>query len=171
VLAEQRKESITKYCWHSQAKLFRDFNFVTGHHTPTDSLAMMFPLFIGIASNEQAEGVANALLRFLKPGGLASTLHYTGQQWDAPNGWAPLQWIAYQGLKNYRYDAFAKEIATRWLANVQRVYQNTGKLVEKYNVDDITLEAGGGEYPVQDGFGWTNGVCLALLKSGKGHGA
>ncbi|MFT6881125.1 MAG: alpha,alpha-trehalase, partial [Arcticibacterium sp.] len=44
-----------------------------------------------------------------------------------------------------------------------RVYKNTGKMVEKYNVNDLRLEAGGGEYPVQDGFGWTNGVLLKLL--------
>ncbi|MFT4750481.1 MAG: alpha,alpha-trehalase [Neolewinella sp.] len=24
------------------------------------------------------------------------------------------------------------------------------------------MEAGGGEYPVQDGFGWSNGVCLRM---------
>ncbi len=48
-----------------------------------------------------------------------------------------------------------------------KVYKNTGKLVEKYNVVDMSLEAGGGEYPVQDGFGWTNGVLLRLLSEDK----
>lgn len=162
-LADRRKELIRKYFWHAQAKLFRDFNFITGHHTPTDSLAMMYPLYMQIATEEQAQGVAEAVQRFLKPGGLVSTLHHTGQQWDAPNGWAPLQWIAYRGLKNYGHHALADEIKNRWLTNVRRVYQNTGKLVEKYNVEDITLKAGGGEYPVQDGFGWTNGVTLKFL--------
>ena len=48
------------------------------------------------------------------------------------------------------------------------VYSRTGKLMEKYNVVDTQLEAGGGEYPGQDGFGWTNGVLLALIaKYGK----
>ncbi len=36
-------------------------------------------------------------------------------------------------------------------------------MVEKYNVMDLNLQGGGGEYPVQDGFGWTNGVLLRLL--------
>jgi len=35
-------------------------------------------------------------------------------------------------------------------------------MLEKYNVIDTTLVAGGGEYPTQDGFGWTNGVYLDL---------
>ena len=30
-------------------------------------------------------------------------------------------------------------------------------MMEKYDVCDMAREAGGGEYPVQDGFGWTNG--------------
>ena len=38
----------------------------------------------------------------------------------------------------------------------------TGKLMEKYNVDE-KLVAGGGEYPTQDGFGWTNGVLRRLI--------
>jgi alpha,alpha-trehalase len=44
-----------------------------------------------------------------------------------------------------------------------RVFDSTGKLMEKYNVIDTDVKAGGGEYPLQDGFGWTNGVLLNLL--------
>ena len=36
--------------------------------------------------------------------------------------------------------------------------------MEKYNVEDMTKTAGGGEYPSQDGFGWTNGVLITLIK-------
>ncbi len=162
-LADRRRALISKYFWHPQANVFRDFNFITGYHTDIDSLAMLFPLYMQIATEEQASGVANAIQQFLKPGGLVTTLHYTGQQWDAPNGWAPLQWIGYKGLRNYGFNDLADEIAKRWINNVSRVYKNTGKLVEKYNVEDITLEAGGGEYPVQDGFGWTNGVMMKFL--------
>jgi hypothetical protein len=43
-------------------------------------------------------------------------------------------------------------------------YKNTGKLMEKYNALDIETVAGGGEYPNQDGFGWTNGVYLNYNK-------
>ena len=110
------------------------------------------------------EGVAQMIEKeFLKPGGLISTLNITGQQWDAPNGWAPLQWLAIQGLRNYGQNDLANTIKERWVKLNKKVYKSTGKMVEKYNVMDLTLEAGGGEYPVQDGFGWTNGVLLKLL--------
>ncbi|HKO80554.1 MAG TPA: trehalase family glycosidase, partial [Chitinophagaceae bacterium] len=85
-------------------------------------------------------------------------------QWDAPNGWAPLQWITIKGLENYGYDELAHEIAGRWIRLNTDVFKRTGKLMEKYNVEDTNLEAGGGEYKGQDGFGWTNGVLIALIK-------
>jgi len=124
----------------------------------------MFPLFFNLATAEQAEKCMNKIKReFLKSGGVISTTNKTEQQWDAPNGWAPLQWITIQGLRNYGYDDLAEIIKDRWVDLNTKVYKSTGKMLEKYNVVDTNLETGGGEYPVQDGFGWTNGVLLKLL--------
>ena len=97
-------------------------------------------------------------------GGVVTTLKQTGQQWDAPNGWAPLQWMTVMGLENYGYNALAVDIAGRWIRLNTAVFERSGKLMEKYNVEDTSLLAGGGEYEGQDGFGWTNGVLLALIK-------
>lgn len=94
---------------------------------------------------------------------MLTTLNNTGQQWDAPNGWAPLQWMTIWGLRNYQQDELASLIKSNWINLNIKVYKLTGKMVEKYNVEDLDLEAGGGEYPVQDGFGWTNGVLMKLL--------
>ena len=99
---------------------------------------------------------------FLRDGGLRMTLVDNGQQWDAPNGWAPLQWVAVCGLKRYGLDELAEEIRTRWLASTERVFADKGKMIEKYDVDSESRIGGGGEYPLQDGFGWTNGVYAAL---------
>jgi alpha,alpha-trehalase len=74
--------------------------------------------------------------------------------------------MTYKGLKNYQVDKLATEIRRRWLRQNERVYARTGKMMEKYNVMDTTLIAGGGEYPNQDGFGWTNGVALTFIKEG-----
>ena len=129
------------------------------------SAAGVWALEEGIATPEQAEKAAATIeSKLLKPGGIVSTLNDNGQQWDYPNGWAPQQWMAIAGLRRYNQDNLAEEIKNRWIALNTKVYKNTGKLVEKYNVVDLSLEAGGGEYPVQDGFGWTNGVLLKLLK-------
>ncbi|EHC31331.1 cytoplasmic trehalase [Salmonella enterica subsp. enterica serovar Alachua str. R6-377] len=43
-------------------------------------------------------------------------------------------------------------------------YQEHHKLIEKYHISGGTpREGGGGEYPLQDGFGWTNGVVRRLI--------
>jgi alpha,alpha-trehalase len=164
-LAHKRREAILQYCWNSNAGFFVDYDFVEQKQKQELTLAGITPLYFNIAEQYQADRVAEKLTSdFLKPGGLVTTLKTTGQQWDAPNGWAPLQWLAIIGLENYGHHALAKTIAQRWLALNEKVYANTGKMMEKYNVVDVNQEAGGGEYPGQDGFGWTNGVYLELLK-------
>jgi alpha,alpha-trehalase len=150
-------------CWNPIDNIFEDYNYVKAKRTGVSSLAMMYPLFFEMVSQEQADSVAAYVEKhFLKAGGVMTTLHNTGQQWDAPNGWAPLQWITIKGLMNYGYKELALEIATRWTQLNERVFNNTGRMLEKYNVVDMDLEAGGGEYAVQDGFGWTNGVYTKL---------
>lgn len=164
-LAAKRKTAINNYCWSEVNQYFGDYNFHDGRMTDSRTLAMIFPLYAGIASDEQAAHVAEALGRdFLQPGGLVTTLINNGQQWDAPNGWAPLEWIAIQGLRNYGFDEFAEMITQRWMERNDLVYAHSRKLIEKYNVEDEMGLGGGGEYPTQDGFGWTNGVYAALKK-------
>ncbi len=163
--AAQRKEAFDRYFWNAEAGYYFDYNWDTGKQTDTWSLAGSYPMFVGLPLEEQAASVAEVLKsRFLKEGGLVSTLHHTGQQWDYPNGWAPLQWIGTQGLQHYGHEKLARTIAERWLKLNKSVFDRTGKMMEKYNVCDLSLEAGGGEYPLQDGFGWTNGVAVALKK-------
>ena len=87
----------------------------------------------------------------------------SGQQWDAPNGWAPLNWVAIQGLRRYGLDELADTLRHRWLATCETVFRSSGKFVEKYNVMTPLLPSAGGEYALQDGFGWSNGVYLDLL--------
>lgn len=163
--ARLRKHAIQQYCWDEAAGFYMDYNHVSNSKSNSWTLAAAFPLFFQIAENEQAALVAGHIeAKFLHPGGLATTLVRTGQQWDAPNGWAPLQWVGIAGLRNYGHNELADEAKKRWIALCGKVYKGTGKLLEKYNVEDLTLDAGGGEYPVQDGFGWTNGVLQRLLK-------
>lgn len=159
-----RKNLILEYFWNEENGFFMDYDFVKKAHKDVYSLAAMFPLFFEIATEEQAEKVAHKIKReFVKAGGVISTTLTTEQQWDAPNGWAPLQWVTIQGLRNYGYYDLADLIKDRWVSLNTKIYKSTGKMLEKYNVVDIDLATGGGEYPVQDGFGWTNGVLLKLL--------
>ena len=164
-LANRRSNAIEKYCWVQSKGFYFDYDWK--QQIPKDSmtLAALFPLFFKIAPKKFVEEMVPMIQNdFLKDGGLVSTLNTTSQQWDAPNGWAPLQWIVIVGLENYGKTELASTIASHWLRLVSQVFDRKGKLMEKYNVVDTSLEAGGGEYPGQDGFGWTNGVFLALAE-------
>ena len=95
-----------------------------------------------------------------------------GEQWDEPNGWAPLQWLAIRGLARYGHAVLARELGHRWLTTVGSLYERESKLVEKYALDapaDGARGGSGGEYPLQDGFGWTNGVTRKLLHEDPSH--
>lgn len=128
------------------------------------SLAAVFPLYTKVATTRQAAAVAARLGEdFLCPGGVVTTLYDGGQQWDSPNGWAPLQWVTIQGLRNYGYNDLADEIKRRWLTVNEKVFRAEGKMIEKYDVLGESGLGGGGEYQLQDGFGWTNGVAAALI--------
>jgi len=161
--AEDRRQAVHRYLWSAGERRFGDWDRRTGRMTSHMSAAGLYPLFVGLATPRQADGVARSTReQLIAPGGLRTTVISTGQQWDQPNGWAPLQWVAVSGLDRYGHRDEADTVASRWLATVERVYGETGKLLEKYDVEE-RRPGGGGEYPLQDGFGWTNGVTRALM--------
>ncbi|MFC3025105.1 alpha,alpha-trehalase TreA [Vibrio zhugei] len=164
-LAKTRAKAINTYLYNRKQGWYSDYDWTTGQVRQQLTAATLFPLFFNLATNNHANATAKAVSsQLVHPGGLATTTVETGQQWDAPNGWAPLQWIAVVGLTNYDHPELAKRIAMGFLKNVQATYDSEHKLVEKYVVEGRKLGGGGGgEYPLQDGFGWTNGVTLMLL--------
>jgi alpha,alpha-trehalase len=162
--AAARRSSMDRYLWDASRGAYLDYRWTKRSRMPLVSAATLYPLFVSLASKPQAAAVAKITAgELLKAGGIATTTLETGQQWDSPNGWAPLQWIAISGLRDYDQTPLAAAIACRWMANVNEVYRQSGKLVEKYDVVTTGRSGGGGEYPLQDGFGWTNGVMRKLI--------
>jgi len=167
--ADARRIAIDKYCWNKSLKFYTDYNFKTKKASTVITPAGMYPFcvfqgkpdYLSLLAKQASEKITNLLLQ---DGGVTTTANTTGQQWDAPNGWAPLQWMTIWGLDRCGQRELARDIAKRWIKLNVDVFNRTGKLMEKYNVVDTHLEAGGGEYGGQDGFGWTNGVLLALIK-------
>lgn len=161
--AAARQKAIEANLWNAKEGWYADYDLKSHSVRNQLTAAALFPLYVHAASQERADKMAKATRQsLLKAGGLATTSVKTGQQWDAPNGWAPLQWVATEGLQNYGHKDLALEVSFRFLNNVQQVYNSEQKLVEKYDVSTAGT-GGGGEYPLQDGFGWTNGVTLKML--------
>ena len=167
--ASTRYMAIEKYFLSKALNFYSDYNFVEKKTTDIATAAALFPLSILNIAEKYKDNKGKLAAGFvkkylLKIGGIISTSNTTGEQWDAPNGWAPLQWMTITGLEKTNQKKLAKLIVDRWVHTNNFVFLNTGKLMEKYNVMDVSLKGGGGEYPGQDGFGWTNGVLLALIK-------
>jgi alpha,alpha-trehalase len=162
--AEERRRALLAIAYDPADGFFYDVRWRTGERVADrPTLAAAAPLYFGLATPEQGRAVAARLERdFASPGGFVTSLIASGQQWDAPNGWPPLQWLTMQGVRRYGRGDLADAARERWLALNRATYRATGKMMEKYDVTDLTRQAGGGEYPNQDGFGWTNGVALAL---------
>lgn len=159
--AARRAAAMSRHLWNDAGGFFADYDLDALAVSSQITAAAAFPLFCRSCSPEQAKRSAVALRPLVQPKGLLTTLIDSGQQWDAPNGWAPLQWIASTGLQNYGETALADSIASGWSALVEEQFLANGQIYEKYDV--VAGEAGhGGEYGVEIGFGWTNGVVLAL---------
>ena len=162
--ASKRREALMRYCWSESKGMFFDFDWQKYRQTETISAAMAYPLFFKMVSKREADRVVMAIQQnLLRGGGIVTTTNKTGLQWDAPYGYAPIQWLTIKGLRNYGHEETANNIKKRWCDLTTKVFKSTGKMLEKYNVEDLTLESGGGNYPVHDGYGWTNGVVYKLL--------
>ena len=162
-MADRRAEATQRYLWNPRG-WYADYDWQQRSVRPALTAAALFPLYAGIATPERAHRTAMAArAQLLRPGGLVATTVDSGQQWDAPNVWAPLQWVAVAGLRRYGEDALAHDVAAAFTGNVRALFAREHRLVEKYDADGALQGGRGGEYPLQDGFGWTNGVVLKLF--------
>jgi alpha,alpha-trehalase len=166
-LYEERRRRIDRYLWDQPSGLYLDWNFKTGKRRLYPFATTFWPLWAKLASPEQAARVRANLRLFERSGGLRTSDRTTGNQWDAPFGWAPLQLFAVRGLDGYGYNDDARRVARAFLSMVVEDFERRGAIVEKYDVERRTSQIEGsirfGYAENQVGFGWTNGVFLDLL--------
>ena len=165
--AASRRDLINTLMWDEEAGLYYDYNFRTRQRRRYDFATTFFPLWAGIASPAQAARLRENLSRFEAPGGLLTSTAVTGNQWDAPFGWAPLQMIAVDGLRRYGFHEDANRIAAKFVSLVAKEFDEHGTIVEKYDVrrreSDVAADIKFGYSANQVGFGWTNSAVLDLL--------
>jgi alpha,alpha-trehalase len=166
-LVAERRGRIDRYLWDEESGLYLDWSFQHGKRRRYPFATTFWPLWAGLASPAQAGRVRANLGLFERPGGVRTSERVTGNQWDAPFGWAPLQLGAVRGLERYGYRAEAARVARAFLGMVVEDFERRGAIVEKYDVErrSSQVEAGirFGYAENQVGFGWTNGVFLDLL--------
>jgi alpha,alpha-trehalase len=165
--ARLRRTRINSLLWDERAGMYFDYNVRTKRRRPYEFATTFYPLWVGLASGEQAARVRANLPTLEAPGGLLTSTQVTGNQWDAPFGWAPLQMIAVAGLRRYDYEEDADRLAAKFLSLVAKEFAEHGAIVEKYDVrrreSDVSAGIKFGYSSNEIGFGWTNGVFLELL--------
>lgn len=161
---EQRRAAIDKYLWHPESGMYFDYDYTQLQPSTYQYATTFYPLWAGVASCAQAAAVEKNLKLFQQKGGLEMSTTESGMQWDAPYGWAPVNWIVDAGLLQYGYTEDALEIARSFRGTVEDNYKRDQTIREKYNVvsgsSETAVRAGYKQNVV--GFGWTNGVYLQM---------
>lgn len=164
--AETRAEAINRLMWDEPSGLYFDYDFERKRRSSYEFLTTFYPLRVGIASPAQAARVAANLPLFERAGGLQTSTQVTGDQWDAPFGWAPLHLIAVQGLRRYGFQEAADRISAKFLSMILRDFAEHGTIKEKYDVvaarSDLSASLKFGYGTNEIGFGWTNAAFLVL---------
>jgi len=170
---ESMRYNMKKLFWNKEQGSWFDLDLDTGAQREDYYVSNPTPLFARCAHD--SKDVHRQTLEYLKKsgaaafaGGLPTSFVHSGEQWDSPNGWAPTNHIVIEALRNssdHRIQEAAFRLADKWIQTNYFVWvRSGGKMFEKYNVEKFKSTAGGGgEYEVQEGFGWSNGVILDLL--------
>ncbi|WP_238584074.1 alpha,alpha-trehalase [Legionella tucsonensis] len=166
--AEMRAKYINQYLWDESTGYYLDYDFKKKKRKYYPFATTFYPLWAGIASKEQAAAVVKHIPDLLMKGGIVTSINNSGLQWDAPFGWAPLQYFAVLGLERYGYKRFAIEVAAKFINTVNRGFQRNHAIFEKYDVSTISTRTDNKikySYATNEiGFGWTNGVYLIFIK-------
>ncbi len=164
--AKARRDAVLKYLWDSERGMFFDYDFTAGRRSTYNFASTFYPLWVGLATSDQAAAVQRNLSLFERPGGISTSTTVTGVQWDEPYAWAPLQLIAAEGLRRYEFAEDANRISYKFLKMVKDDFDRDGTIREKYDAvrrtSEVHVKAGYSANVI--GFGWTNGVFLVLLR-------
>jgi alpha,alpha-trehalase len=196
--AEKRKKEINTYMWNEEKGFFFDYDYVRNQQSNFYSLAGFVPLWVGLASPKQAFRMIMHIDKFESKYGLLITAKeslperlqetidkieqedYRHQlfelvkpkQWDYPNIWPPVEYMAVIGMLKYGLLDEAKRIMKKSLIGEAKVFRKYGSFFEKMN--GVTGDAAASyHYINQGGFGWTNAVFyryVQILDHMKQHG-
>ncbi|XP_017782171.1 PREDICTED: trehalase isoform X2 [Nicrophorus vespilloides] len=171
-IADRWLQAVEAILWHEVDGIWLDYdlenNIPREHFYPSN----LSPLWTGCYNKSNTDRIVRLVLKYLDnknvvaSGGVPTSREHTGEQWDYPNAWPPLQHMIIVGLSNTGNKAasrLAYELADRWVRSNYKAYAETEAMFEKYDATVLGGHGGGGEYEVQLGFGWSNGVIMDLL--------
>ncbi|KAJ8912203.1 hypothetical protein NQ315_003807 [Exocentrus adspersus] len=167
------QKSIESVFYDPEDGIWYDYDATSSKLIKRFYLSNFTPLWSEIYDVSLRNEYASKIVKYLNKlnisefkGGIPTSLKESGQQWDMPNAFPPLQEVLITGLlKTGHPEArkLATDFAHKWITANMRSFKKNGVMFEKYNAGDPEELAIGGEYTVQFGFGWTNGVALSII--------
>jgi alpha,alpha-trehalase len=171
--ADNFLRAVNELLWNEEAGAWFDYDMINNRQRPYFVVSNLLPLWTQCYNQNKSAHITEKVLKYIQneeldsyPGGVPNTKLHTGEQWDYPNVWPPMQHALIVGLKNLEDDRaknLAKKWADRWVQGNYLAYKERKAMYEKYLANELGGHGGGGEYEIQTGFGWTNGVVLDLL--------
>ena len=160
--SEERKEKMNRYLLAPDG-IYRDYNFITGEHSPYVSGASFCPFAMGVSDDVEAlERVVSILEETYGISACEKKDRERFDQWDFPYMWPPVVYFCVTALKRLNSEKL-EIVAKKYLSTVQNVYQQTGDLWEKY--DSVKGCVGlNAEYHTPAMMGWTAGVYIYILR-------
>ena len=170
---QQLVQSIENVLWNEEQGVWLDFDLTSGKSRDYFCPSNVWPLWTESYDHSRKNMFTSRAMEYLKKqgledyeGGVPTTFSQTGQQWDFPNCWPPLEHMMVKGLENcdlVEAKDLAYELAAKRVKSCYLNYVAKGHMFEKYDATSVTKIGGGGEYEIQLGFGWTNGVVMDFL--------
>ncbi len=171
--AEKIAEAMDELLWCPEDGVWYDYDLQNRkqrrHFTPSNLAPLWTESFVSGTRSERATAAVQYLIRqdlSRFDGGVPTTYVRSGEQWDLPNCWPPLEHILVSGLEKTglpQAKELAFQIAEKRVRGAYINFRSKQHMFEKYDSSSVCKIGGGGEYDVQVGFGWSNGVVLDFL--------
>lgn len=164
IAAKESRQEKMQLMWNNKRNLFMDYNYATNEFSNYASAASFYPMFVNLATKEQAEETMKLFDVLNLEYGISCGEPNPDWncQWDFPNVWAPIQFIMYKALMNYGYEKEAKIVAKKFVDLLERNFEVTGNLWEKYDGNTgLKVDL---EYEAPPMMGWTSGVYIYFNK-------
>ena len=172
------KKAINECLWSETEAFYFNVSGHCRHKVTRYTLASLWPMFAGIASEHQAEKLVEKLFdpNFFYTDVPFPVLAKNDKDFIERGGywrggiWAPTNYMVIRGLMNYGYMNKAREATTRYLDALAKNYQKTGTLYEYYSIhgeqgfNPLNRSADSRNHYARDNFvGWSGLGPISLM--------
>lgn len=139
--AEEWKIAVTEVLWHEEVGAWLDYDIINDikrdYFYPTNIL----PLWTDCYDLKRKEEYVSKVIKYLEKsqimlnlGGIPTTLEHSGEQWDYPNAWPPLQYFVVMSLDKTNdpwAQRLAYEVSLRWVRSNYKAFNVSSSMFEK----------------------------------------